>query len=346
LLNNNKKIKILSRKDRKIVAGFFLFVLGILLYTFFGPNYYKYPIPVSIDINRGETLNDLIDSLYSKKIISSKLNMKIISRLFNYNKKIRAGRYLIPNGCSYVKLLNLFTGSNSRNSQILITLPEGISQSAIASILHRDINVDSAKIIELSSDKVFINSLGLEVKNLEGYLLPETYYVYQDYNAEEILRRLKLQMDKIFTPEIEKRMKLLKMTRNEILTLASIINGESTHISEFKTIAGVYYNRLKQGMLLQADPTIEYLIRERESNKITLGDLQIDSRFNTYRYEGLPPSPINNPGKDAIMAALFPEKNKYLYFVANGKGEHIFSVTYEQHQINVAKYRKWLRNQN
>jgi UPF0755 protein len=272
--------------------------------------------------------------------------MKIISHLFNYDRKIRAGRYFIPNGLSYIKLLNLFTGTNSRNSQILITLPEGISQSYLASLIQKNINIDSAKIIELSGNKSFINSLGLDVKNLEGYLLPETYYIYQDNSAEEILRRLKFQMDKIFTPEIEVRMKLLKMTKNEILTLASIINGESTYVPEFKTIAGVYYNRLRQGMLLQADPTIEYLIRDRENNKITLRDLQIDSKFNTYKYEGLPPSPINNPGKDAIMAALFPEKHKYLYFVADGKEGHIFSATYEQHQLNVAKYRKWLRNQN
>ena len=338
-------MNMLSRKELYTVAGFFIFILLMLLYTFFGPNYNKYQLPVRIDVNRGETLNDMIDSLYSKKIIPSKFNMKIISHLFNYDKKIRAGRYTIPNGLSYVKLLNLFTGSNSRNSQILITLPEGISQSDLASIIQRNINVDSTKIIELSEDKSFINSLGLGVKNLEGYLLPETYYIYQDNSAEEILRRLKLQMDKIFTPEIEARMKLLKMTRNEILTLASIINGESTYVPEFKTIAGVYYNRLRQGMLLQADPTIEYLIRDRENNKITFNDLQIDSRFNTYKYEGLPPSPINNPGKDAIMAALFPEKNKYLYFVADGKVGHIFSATYDQHQINVAKYRKWLRNQ-
>jgi len=345
LLNNNKRIELLSRKDLYIVTGFFVFILGILLYIFFTPNYYKYPSPVRIDINRGETLNELIDSLYNKKIIPSKSNMKIISHLFNYDRKIRAGRYFIPNGLSYIKLLNIFTGSNSRYTQILITLPEGISQSYLASIIQKNINVDSAKIMELSADASFINTLGLEVKNLEGYLLPETYYIYQDNNAEEILRRLKLQMDKIFTPEIEIRMKLLKMTRNEILTLASIINGESTYIPEFKTISGVYYNRLKKGMLLQADPTIEYLIRNRESNKITLKDLQINSKFNTYKYEGLPPSPINNPGKDAILAALFPEKHKYLYFVADGKGEHIFSATYEQHQINVTKYRKWLKNQ-
>ena len=99
-------------------------------------------------------------------------------------------------------------------------------------------------------------------------------------------------------------------------------------------------------MLLQADPTIEYLIRDREDNKISLKDLQIDSRFNTYRYDGLPPSPINNPGKDAIMAALFPQKHNYLYFVADGNGGHIFAQTYEQHQKNVEKYRKWLRNLN
>jgi UPF0755 protein len=344
LQEDKKKPNMLTRKDLYIIASFFGFILGILLFTFYTPNYYKYPSPLRIDINRGESLNDLIDSLYNKKIIPNKFNMKIISHLFIRDRKIRAGRYYIPNGLSYIKLLNLFIGISSRYSQILITLPEGISQSELASIIQRNINIDSARIIELSGNKPFINSLGLNVKNLEGYLLPETYYFYQDYSAEEILRRLKLQMDKIFTPKIEARMKSLNMTRKEILTLASIIDGESTHIPEFKTIAGVYYNRLSKGMLLQADPTIEYLIRGREDNKISLKDLQIDSRFNTYRYDGLPPSPINNPGKDAIMAALFPQKHNYLYFVADGNGGHIFAQTYEQHQKNVEKYRKWLKN--
>ncbi|MHB8930673.1 MAG: endolytic transglycosylase MltG, partial [Melioribacteraceae bacterium] len=156
----------------------------------------------------------------------------------------------------------------------------------------------------------------------------------------------KEEMDKFFTPKINARMKELKMTKQQILTLASIIDGESNLVSEFKTIAGVYYNRLRIGMPLQADPTVQYLIRDKHKNRIFKKDLLIDSKFNTYKYYGLPPGPINNPGKDAIMATLYPEKNNYLFFVANGKGGHIFSKTINEHELNVSRYRQWRKNQN
>ena len=136
------------------------------------------------------------------------------------------------------------------------------------------------------------------------------------------------------------------MDKHKILTMASIIDGESNMLSEFQRIAGVYYNRLKNGWRLQADPTVQYVVRQRRKkvNKIYYKDLEIDSRYNTYKYYGLPPSPINNPGKDAIMAALYPEKHNYYYFVADGNGGHVFSKTSREHQNNVNRYRTWRRN--
>jgi len=151
-------------------------------------------------------------------------------------------------------------------------------------------------------------------------------------------------MQEIFSePKVIERMKELHMNENQILTLASIIDGESNKVEEFKKISGVYHNRLRRGMLLQADPTIQYIVRHRRRkvNKIYYKDLTIDSPYNTYKYRGLPPSPINNPGKDAIMAALYPEKNNYLYFVADGSGGHVFSKTISQHLRNVQSYRGW-----
>jgi len=136
------------------------------------------------------------------------------------------------------------------------------------------------------------------------------------------------------------------MTKHEILTLASIVEAESNIFSEYKTISGVYHNRLEKGIALQADPTVQYLIRERKNKKVYLKDLEINSKFNTYKFPGLPPAPINNPGKDAIMAALYPENNKYLYFVADGTGRHNFSETFTEHSQNVLRYRQWRNNQN
>lgn len=336
---------IITRNEFIIVSSFFGFTLILLLFTFYIPNYYKQPEPVEIDITHGSTLSQVIDTLYSRKIIPNKMNMKIIAYLYGAEKKIKAGRYNIPNGLNYIKLVGLLI-NGSPSAQILVTIPEGIWQSEVAQILQNNLHIDSTKVMELSKSKSFLNYLNLDVSNLEGYLLPESYYFYSNVSAEEILGKLKDEMDKFFTPKITARMKELKMTKNQILTLASIIDGESNLVSEFKTIAGVYYNRLKKGMPLQADPTVQYLIRDKHKNRIFKKDLLIDSKFNTYKYYGLPPGPINNPGKDAIMAALYPEKNNFLYFVATGNGGHAFSKTNSEHELNVSRYRQWRRNQN
>ncbi|MFA7228169.1 MAG: endolytic transglycosylase MltG [Melioribacteraceae bacterium] len=333
-----------TRKEILIVSGFFAFVLALLLFTFFSPNYYKGTGPVIIDIPNGATLTQVLDTLHSRKVIPSKLNMKIIAYLYGAEKRIKAGRYNIPNGLSYIRLVELII-EGSPVSQKLVTIPEGIWQSEVAQILKRNLNIDSARIMELSRSRSFINYLKLDQNSLEGFLMPESYYFYSNITEEEILTRLKQEMDKFFTPAIEKRMKELKMNRNEILTLASIIDGESNKVSEFKTISGVYHNRLKIGMALQADPTVQYLIREKRKNRVLKQDLLIKSKFNTYLYPGLPPAPINNPGKDAIMAALYPGKNGYLFFVADGNGGHSFSKTLNEHEINVSRYRQWRRSQ-
>lgn len=340
---SNKQI--ITRNQLLIVVSFFAFVLALLLFTFFSPNHYKQAEPVEIDIPLGSTLTQVVDTLYSREIIPSKVNMKIIAYLYGAEKKVRAGRYNIPNGLSYSKLIELLI-EGSPVSQILVTLPEGIWQSEVAQILQRNLNIDSAKVMELSKSKSFLNYLHLDGNNLEGYLLPESYYFYSNASTEEILQKLKEEMDKFFTPKLEARMKELKMTKNQILTLASIIDGESNLVSEFKTISGVYHNRLKKGMALQADPTVQYLIRDKRKNRVLKKDLLIKSKFNTYMYTGLPPAPINNPGKDAIMAALFPEKTEYLFFVANGNGGHMFSKTLNEQELNVGKYRQWRRNRN
>jgi len=345
LFSDKTKIPFFTRNESYLFASFFGFVLGLLIFTFYTPNYYKQPEPVILEINRGLTFSEIIDTLYERRIIPSKTNIKIVTYLYGAEKKIKAGRYKIPNGLSYVQLVELLmTGMPAK--QVLVTIPEGIWQSELAQILHNDLGIDSANVMELSKSKPFLNSLGLEANNLEGYLLPETYYFYSNTTLVEVLRKLKLQMDKLFTTEVEQRMIELKINKNQILTLASIIDGESNMVSEFNTIAGVFYNRLKKRMPLQADPTIQYLVRDKRKNRVLYKDLEIKSKFNTYKNLGLPPSPINNPGKDAILAALYPEKHSYLYFVADGNGGHIFASTFEQHEKNVSKYRQWRRNQN
>ncbi len=333
----------LSKNDLYIFAGAFGFFLGILIFTFYFPNYYNGEGPVKFEIRQGETLNQVIDELYLRGIIPSKRNMKIAALISGSEKKVKAGFYEIPNGVSYLKLLEILTEGQPL-PQKLVTIQEGIWQEKLAQLLEDQIGISSDKFMKLSRDKKFIRSLGLNVNYLEGYLLPETYYFYVGSTEEDIIKKLSSEMQKFLSkPEYIEQMKKLKMTKHQILTMASIIDGESNNVNEFRRIAGVYYNRLKRGMLLQADPTIQYIVRHRRKkvNKIYYKDLEIDSPFNTYKYPGLPPAPINNPGKDAIRAALYPEEHDYYYFVADGNGGHIFSRTHSQHLRNVRRYRAW-----
>jgi len=330
-----------SKEFYAAIAMFFflLFFFYLYLYT---PNYFKNSSVQEFEIHEGETLTAVVNRLYKRGLIRNRSGMKLAAYLGGSESKIRAGRFMLHSGTTFFEMLNEFT-SGGLGKQKKVTIPEGIWQPKLAGLLARKLQLDSAKIMKLSSDKAFIKSLGLNVNNLEGYLLPDTYFFDEDWKEKKVLEKLKYENDKVFqTEKVKSALDKLNMTRHEILTLASIIDGESNEPSEFPLISAVYHNRLNKGMALQADPTIQYLLRNRKRhNKIYFKDLEINSHFNTYKYVGLPPRPINNPGKEAILAALFPAKVNYLYFVADGSGGHLFATKYSRHLKNVNKYRIW-----
>lgn len=336
----------LTRNERNLIVAFFSFILGVLMFTFLAPNYYEDDGSKKFIVHQGQGLNTVIDSLYENDLIPSKTNMHIVAFLYGAETKIKAGQYSIPNGLNYFQLIDLLI-EGAGGPQTLVTIPEGIWQHNLAELLSEKIGIDEKEFMSLSSDKKYLESIGIMKKNLEGYLLPNTYYFFDGSTNDEIIYKLKSEMDKIFErDDVKTSMKKLKMDKHKILTMASIIDGESNLSSEYRRISGVYYNRLKKGMRLQADPTVQYLKRNRRSrNKVYYKDLEIDSPYNTYKYRGLPPGPINNPGKDAVLAAIFPEEHEYYYFVADGTGGHKFAKTSSEHQKNVAAYRRWRSSQ-
>ncbi|MBU2492985.1 MAG: endolytic transglycosylase MltG [Bacteroidetes bacterium] len=337
-----KKIfNLIKERDVYFISTFFGFFLGVFFYTFFTPNYNNQRSKIYLDVPKGAVFSNVVDSLYVKGVIPSKTNMKIAALFRRTDKKIKAGRYVILDGQSYFDLLELFLKGQPK-SQKLVTIPEGIWQHNLAKLLKEELGIDSSKFMELSSDREFIKNLNLNVKNLEGYLLPDTYYFYDDVDAKDVLIKLESEMDLLFTDSVKKRITELGMTQHEVLTMASIIDAESNVISEFGKISSVYHNRLKKRIKLQADPTVQYLLRGRKRfNKVYFRDLEIDSPYNTYKYYGLPPGPINNPGKEAIIAALYPEEGDYYFLMATGNGDHAFAKTLAEHQQNVRKYREW-----
>lgn len=338
----------LSKNETYFVIAVFVFISSFLAFTFYGPNYNNTSAPVPFEIQEGASFNSVVDDLYEQEIVPSKLNMKAAAYLFGIERNVKAGNYIIPDGISYINLLSLLNNGVPQE-QHLVTIQEGIWQNDLAKLLNTEMGIEEKEFNNLCKNKKFIKELGLKTSNLEGYILPNTYYFFKGSSAKSIIKKLVTEMKKIFDdPKVISKMKELNYNMHQVLTMASIIDGESNKLNEFKRISGVYYNRLKNGWKLQADPTVQYLARKkrRKVNKIYYKDLEIDSKYNTYMYYGLPPSPINNPGKDAVMAALYPEEHKLYYFVADGSGGHKFSKTSREHNNNVARYRSWRRNNN
>jgi UPF0755 protein len=331
------------RWDFLSVIAVFILLIVIFYLTFFTSNHYLQKSPVQFDIKRGETFSEIVDKLYEQKIIPSKTNFRIAGFIYGAEKKVRAARFYIPNGLSYLDLLDLFI-SGDCNHLRTITIKPGQTIKWLAHRLQKYIYIDSTEFATAANNEVLAKTLGLNQKSFEGYFLAADYELYEKSKPVEAITIFYNAFKDFYSDSLKKQTGLLGYNLHEILTLASIIKGETDKVEEMSRISGVYHNRLRIGMKLQADPTVQYLLPDGW-RRLTFKDLQIDSPYNTYKYFGLPPGPINNPGKDAIFAALYPEKHQYLYFVADGTGGHLFGKTHREHINNVNKYRKWLREQ-
>ena len=244
----NKYIKNinLTKNEISLIIGLWSIIFGFLLFTFLGPNYYDDYAPKDFEVKRGDSFSKVVHNLCSEEIIPNSTSMNIAAYLSGSETKVKAGHYSIPNGLNYFQLLDLLT-KGTPGKQILVTIPEGIWQHNLAKLLQEKIGIDQKSFLILSKNKSFLNSLNITSDNLEGYLLPETYYFFEGSSTKEVIKKLKFEMDKIFMADsVVSQMAKLNMTKNEILTLASIIDGETNKKNEFKLISGVYHNRLKK----------------------------------------------------------------------------------------------------
>ncbi len=339
-----KTINLFSKTQSIIILTVFFILVIVGYLTFFTSNHFNKPVPFTFEINDGESFTSVTERLYEQSIIPSKFNFKVAGFIYGAQTKVKAARYKIPNDISYLDLLDLFVNGPADYLRA-VKINDGQTIKWLGAKVRRDVKIDSTAFVNLATDKEFIKSLGLNASTLEGYLFSKTYKMYENTSPEEALQIFYKGFTDFFTDSLKQRAKKIGFTVHQVLTLASIIKGETNLADEMPTISAVYHNRLRIGMSLQADPTIQYLL-PGGWRRLTYADLKIDSPYNTYKYRGLPPGPINNPGKNAIMAALYPEKNNYLYFVAGGNGGHKFAKSYSDHLKNVAQYRKWLKEQN
>ena len=319
----------------------------ILYYAFFQPLPENFVAPrvATINIPAGATFRQVTDSLKKADLLEHERVFLLLGKISRKERNVRAGLYDVPAGLSSWQLLNYLETAPSK--QLKVTLPEGLLSDQMAVILQNKIGIDSSLFVSLVHDSAFANSLVGE-PSLEGYLSPETYYFEWKTPEKQIIQRMVSNTLQIFEPDsIQKRLSQLDMTRLEILALASIIEGEVQVDSERVYVSALYHNRLRLRWPLQADPSIQFIV-PGPPRRLLNRDLEIDSPYNTYKYPGLPPGPINNPGKKSILATLYPANVPYLYMVAIGDGRHKFSKTLREHNYWHAKfneYRQQLRRE-
>ncbi|QQS37823.1 MAG: endolytic transglycosylase MltG [Ignavibacteriales bacterium] len=335
--------KILGRKELIIIASVFIVLLMIFYYILFTKNSFDKQAPYRFEISIGESFTSVSERLYKEEIIPSRFNFRMAAFIYGAETKIRSGRYSIPNDLSYLDLIDLFTKGDADFIKT-VKIFNGVSAKWIAGTLMREVKVDSAAFLSLVNDRSLIDSMGYKTNSLDGYLMPGRYLLFENSSADEILDTLLLNMNLFFNDSVNQQIQKQGRTKHEIITLASIVEGETNKIEEMPLIAGVYSNRLRIGMKLQADPTVQYL-QPNGWKRLLYKDLRINSPYNTYMYGGLPPGPINNPGKEALLAAVYPAEHNYLYFVADGTGGHKFAKSFSEHLKNVNAYRTWLKNQ-
>ena len=281
-----------------------------------------------ITIEKGMSLNSVSNLLLENVIIVNQniFKLKVITR--GLASKIPTGRFLIDGKISDAILIDLIF--NKGPIKLKLTIPEGSQSKNLFKDINTLLNTDYDFNKYFNSTEI-LEQYKVDASSLEGYLYPDTYYLYHDSSPEEIIDILLSEFWKKFDENLQDRANQLGFSVHEVVTLASIIEGEAMLDSERSTISSVYHNRLKINMKLQADPTIQYII-PGPPKTLSNRDLRIKSDYNTYQNYGLPPGPINNPGIASIKAALYPEDTNFLFFVAQGDGSHAFTTNEKDHE--------------
>jgi UPF0755 protein len=288
-------------------------------------------------VPEGATFSKATDSLHKAGLVGSSFLFRTYARIRKTDRNIKPGTYLIKRGTPWSEIIDAMHGGHGLVNTI--TIPEGWNLSQIVPALARALSLPVDSVQAAVRDTALIRRAGAATPTLEGYLFPDTYAFPDGTKARTAVLEMVKRFEREWKPEWNQRLTQLSLTRNQVVTLASIVESEARVPAERPVIAAVYLNRLKKGMLLQADPTVQFA-RGKHTTRLLLKDLTVDSPYNTYKYPGLPPGPIASPGGPSLIAALFPADVPFLYFVAAPDGHHEFRETLAQHQAAVRTLRE------
>ncbi len=305
-------------------GGLGLYIYGFDLYQRAGPAAEE----TTVFIERGSSLNAIADTLFYHGVITHPQVFKIAAKVEGQSGRLKAGEYAVPAGASMQEVLALLV--EGKTVQHRVTVPEGRTSWEIVQIVNAAPDLEGEAIEEIPP---------------EGSLLPDTYFFERGETRQQVIDRMRRSQEAALEALWPTRAEGLPFdSREEWITLASIIEKETGLGDERGLVAGVFVNRLKKGMLLQSDPTVIYAVNRGVGGPLGRGirksELQSQDPYNTYTNAGLPPGPITNPGLAALEAAIRPEESEYFYFVADGSGGHAFAETLAEHERNVRAWRK------
>jgi UPF0755 protein len=295
--------------------------------------------PVEIVIPSGAPFADVTDTLGSREIIRAPGLFAIYARVRRDDRRIKAGRYALPTGSRWRDVLEILTAG--RVETVPLTIPEGFRLPQIAPRIAALTGVPEDEVLAVLGADDVDSAYSVPGPGLEGYLFPDTYRFARGVGVGEVIRAMTDRYKEVWTEPRQELRDSLGLDERELVTLASIIEAEARKVEEMPRISSVYHNRLRQGWLLQADPTVLYALGgPRERLLFAAIDSVADNPYNTYRNPGLPPGPIGAPGEAAIDAALQPAEEAYLYFVAWPDGSHVFTRTLAEHNRAIAESRR------
>ena len=342
-MKKGKKILLWVLLVLGVLAGAAGYVVGLYYIDNKTPNFTENYV---LYVRPETTVGQIVDSLQTRAGV---IRPKSIARSFKeleVEAKMKPGRYVIDTTATstYVARMLTFGWQTPQNLVLSGTMR---SKGRIAKKISTQMMVDSASVAQALDSAEFLARYGFTPENVFAMILPDTYQMYWTASVEEIFDRLKKEYDAFWTPERDAKAKAQNLSRMQVSILASIVSGETLKSFEYPIIAGVYLNRYKKRMKLQADPTIAYCF-DYKLDRILKKHLTVDSPYNTYKHLGLPPAPINVPPKACLDAVLNPDKNGYIYFCASPAfdGTHRFAVSYTDHLRNAREFHRALTARN
>jgi len=301
---------------------------------------------VAIKIPTGSTYEDVLEILRNNQVLKNELSFSLVSQLKKYPAHVNSGYYILNKEMNNRQIVNMLRAG--LQTPVTLVIYNIRTKDEFAGLIGRTLELDSNKVLEKLNDKDFCKKLGSDTSNILSQFIVDNYECYWNISFEKLVEKFSKAYKNFWNNERQAKAADLNLTPQQVTTLASITEKEVIRDKELPTVAGVYLNRLRIGMPLQADPTLVFALRDFDAQRVTSYHKGFDTPYNTYKYAGLPPGPICMPRKKSIDAVLNFEQHDFLYFCANPdmSGYSLFSKTYEEQMKVAAQYRKKLNEMN